>query len=268
MAHCWGCGAPPSDAAPHQACALCRQEGLPPCMFCGEACLRNAWPAHRAWHEEQRRLLALASEVAAQHWTCAPAAACSPYDQLLEAMSGLGEAATAASTATTATASTTDVVQAQQTYLQTLEHTSADSLGWAERCVGAYALLAQPSCAVAAPAWWNDETLRTLSERVVAMRPDYSLAWRMRGEVLSARLGGSNWPGVAPRTPQELQEAGRALQRAVALGQHELGDADKQTLVQQAVACLRAAQQVAQSAAAIVVDQAAGAGLTGVPTPV
>ena len=236
-------------------------------MFCSEACLRNAWPAHRAWHEEQRRLLALASEVAAQHWTCAPAAACSPYDQLLEAMSGLGEAAAsaAAGAGTVAAASTTDVVQAQQTLLQTLEHTRAESLGWAERIVGAYALLAQPSCPVAAPAWWNDETLRTLSERVVAMRPDFALAWRMRGEVLSARLGGSNWPGVAPRTPQELQEAGRSLQRAVALGQ--LDDADKQTLVQQAVACLRAAQQT-QSASEAAMDQVAGAGLPGVPTPV
>lgn len=242
---------------------MCREEGLPPCTFCGEACLRNAWPAHRAWHEEQRRLLALASEVAAQHWTCAPAVACSPYDQLLAAMSGLGEAAAAASAGTA-----TDVVQAQQTFLQTLEHTSTDSLGWAERCVRAYALLAQPNCAVAAPAWWNDETLRTLSERVVATRPDYAHAWRMRGEVLSARLGGSNWPGVAPRTPQELQEAGRALQRAVALGQHELAAADKQALVQQAVGCLRAAQQTAERAAAVAVDQVAGTGLPGVPTPV
>ena len=67
------------------------------------------------------------------------------------------------------------------------------------------------------------------------------LAWRLRGEVQSALLGGANWL-AAPRSSAELYEAGRCLQRATILGRDELPPADKEAVVRQAVACLRAAQ--------------------------
>jgi len=65
------------------------------------------------------------------------------------------------------------------------------------------------------------------------------------GEVLCARLGECAWAATA-RTPAELSEAGRALQRAVALGQGELRDEERSAVVGQAVACFRAAQTLAQ----------------------
>ena len=89
--------------------------------------------------------------------------------------------------------------------------------------------------------WWNDAALCRLSERVLAVRPDLALAWRMRGEVLSARLGGCSWR-AGPRSAEELDEAGQALQRALALDANQLPSADKEKLVRQALACFRAGQ--------------------------
>jgi hypothetical protein len=105
-----------------------------------------------------------------------------------------------------------DIGLAVTTFLLAAEqHTDPASLRWAERCVAAYALRSQPDCACAPPPpWWTDAELVSLSARVVAARPDLPLAWRMRGEVLSGRLGQASWC-VGPRTPDELEEAGHAL---------------------------------------------------------
>ena len=135
-----------------------------------------------------------------------------------------------------------DKVSAAVHFLRSVEHMAAGSLGWAERAVTAYALLAQERLAVVPrPAWWKDDHLKAMSHRVLEARPDYSLAWRMRGEVLSAHLGYCNW-AASPRSAAELLEAGRCLQRAAVLCPDEL-PADREAVVRQAVACFRAAQQ-------------------------
>jgi hypothetical protein len=236
MTTCAGCGA---TGIATQACALCRSEGLPPCHFCSEDCLAAAWHHHKEWHREQRRLHALAMEVAAKHWSADALAPCSPYDELLAAMGG---------DPTPVPAQGSDVALAVATFVELAEHAERTEPGthrWAERCLGAYALMCQPDCPVRAT-WWNDAALCRLSERVLAARPDSALAWRMRGEVLSARLGRCSWR-AGPRSAEELEEAGRAIQRALALGGHdlpsaELSSTDKETLVRQALACFRAAQ--------------------------
>ena len=290
--HCSGCGTVPQDGgAQLQVCSLCRSEGLPPCFFCSEQCLRAAWPHHKEWHREQERLHGLALQVAARHWSLGAAAPCSAYDELLSAMGAMSGQSDHSSVNTDQPAASGDVSIAVATFLLAAEqHTDPASLGWSERCIAAYALRSQPDClACGAPVapWWTDAQLVSLSARVVGARPDLPLAWRMRGEVLSGRLGRASWH-VGPRSPEELEEAGHALQvctpsapalyplltmfaptppdlhplhslyahsalfvplhrpllaqRALALGQHELAEADKETLVWQALMCFRAGQ--------------------------
>ena len=212
---CWGCGAIPQEGgAQLQACSLCRSEGLPPCFFCSEQCLRAAWPHHREWHREQERLHGLALQMAARHWSLGAAAPCSAYDELLSAMGAMSGQCDHPSV-NVGSAGSGDVALAVATFLLAAEqHTDPASLGWSERCIAAYALRSQPDClASGAPAapWWTDVQLVSLSARVVGARPDLPLAWRMRGEVLSGRLGRASWR-VGPRSPEELEEAGHALQ--------------------------------------------------------
>ena len=58
----------------------------------------------------------------------------------------------------------------------------------------------------------NDDALKAMSVRVLEARPDFVLAWRLRGEVLCARLGDANWE-AAPRSSLELAEAGIEAER-------------------------------------------------------
>ena len=212
--HCTGCGAFPQGSQ-LQACSLCRSEGLPPCYFCSEACLRAAWPHHKEWHREQLRLHGLALEVAARHWSLSAAAPCSAYDELLSAMGAMSGQSDNPSV-NIAAAGDGDVALAVATFLLAAEqHTDPASLGWSERCIAAYALRSADAgslhCGAPAASWWTDAELQGLSARVVSARPDLPLAWRMRGEVLSGRLGHASWR-VGPRSPEELEEAGHALQ--------------------------------------------------------
>ena len=69
------------------------------------------------------------------------------------------------------------------------------------------------------------------------------VSWRLGGVARTLR---QSRMGVAS-SAEELEEAGRAIQRALALGGHdlpsaELSSTDKDTLVRQALACFRAAQ--------------------------
>jgi hypothetical protein len=249
---CWGCGAV-EESPSFQVCTLCIEEGCEPCAFCSLECLRAATPRHRAFHQEKRRLYQLAEQVATRHWYSAAAAApiASPYDDLLDSMQNsmsIG-GGTAASPAPSQQLS--DVTQAAMEYVMAVERTTpqqgARSLPWAERAIAAYALLSSAELTeLPRPSWWSDAALKALSLQVLESRPDFVLAWRLRGEVLSARLGEANWP-YAPRSSHELAEAGRCLQRAATFGSDELAPADKEHVVRQAVACLKAAQGAAEA---------------------
>ena len=257
---CWGCGrtaragvATRASPAPFQICTLCIEEGCSPCAFCSPECLRAATPRHREFHREQRRLAQLAESVAARHWYRVAAAApiASPYDDLLGSMSGMSGIGFAAApvAASSAVPIRSDVMTAAIEYVAAVERTMPSGgarslLSWAERAIHAYALLSNTVelADMPRPSWWNDGALRAMSLQCLEARPDFVLAWRLRGEVLSARLGEANWPGCAPRSALELMEAGRCLQRAATFGSDELAPADKAQVVRQAVACLKAAQ--------------------------
>ena len=256
---CWGCGrlaragvATRASPAPFQICTLCIEEGCPPCAFCSPECLRAATPRHREFHREHRRLTQLAESVAARHWYSAAASApvASPYDDLIGSMSGFGIAAPPI-TVTPAAPSQSDFMTAAIEYVAAVQRTmpsggpgSQPLLSWAERAINAYALLSNTAelADMPRPAWWNDSALRAMSLQCLESRPDFVLAWRLRGEILSARLGDANWADCAPRSALELAEAGRCLQRAATFGSDEIAPADKAQVVRQAVACLKAAQ--------------------------
>ena len=244
-----------SQATPFVTCTLCVEEGCEPCAFCTPECLRAAAPRHREFHREKRRLYTLAEQVAARHWYSAVGAAAitSPYDDLLTAAGSMAIGSTGVSQPADPPPLLSDVQQAAHEYILAVERStpaasSGSVLHWAERVVAAYALCSNRNelAQMPRPTWWNDEALKAMSHLVLEARPDYVLAWRLRGEVLSALLGEASWPAAA-RTAAELQEAGRCLQRAASFG-NELGDeADKVHVVRQAVACLRAAQGAAEA---------------------
>ncbi|KAL3905246.1 MAG: hypothetical protein SGPRY_010980 [Prymnesium sp.] len=239
MTLCWGCGKP-EESERFQLCTLCREEGLTS-FFCGAGCFHSSWPRHKEWHREQRRMRALALAVAQQHWRSGVAAR-SAYDELLSAAEGMQLGSSSFVSSSTPGPAVSDVVTAAREYLRTVERSSASFLEWAEQITAAYALISQDTIRrlVPRPSWWEDDSLKAVSEQVLAARPDNALAWRMRGEVLCACLGGCSWK-FTPRTAAELHEAGRCFQRAAALGVDE-APADRETVVKQAVACLRAAQ--------------------------
>ena len=86
---------------------------------------------------------------------------------------------------------------------------------WAESAASAFDLLKTNACReVSMPEWWNDEALKALSARVVAVAPDHNQSCAMRGRVLQ---GGAfceaNW-NVGPRRAAEIKEAATWYRRA------------------------------------------------------
>ena len=75
------------------------------------------------------------------------------------------------------------------------------------------------------PEWWNDEALKALAARVVALAPDKHKACGMRARVLSgdALFKATAW-NVGPRTAAEIKEAATWYRRAAMIA---LTPADK-----------------------------------------
>jgi len=91
---------------------------------------------------------------------------------------------------------------------------------WAKAAASAFDLLKDPAChEVPKPGWWNDEALKALSARVVAVAPDghTGLSAAMRARVLIGdALFKAPW-NVGPRTAAEVKEAAAWYRRAAML---------------------------------------------------
>ena len=100
-------------------------------------------------------------------------------------------------------------------YLKAMELHEEGTKEWAESAASAFDMLKIPQCCDAPkPEWWNDEGLKALSARVVALTPDDDYACSMRASVLA---GGIVWEApwnAGPRTAAEIKEAASWNHRA------------------------------------------------------
>ena len=105
-----------------------------------------------------------------------------------------------------------------------MDRCETGSRQWALAAAAAFmALQLTPEDELVEPDWWCDKELKRISQQVVAAAYDSPLAHQMRAAVLR---GGKNLRWVAgERTPQELEEANEAQQRAANL-KDARGDAE------------------------------------------
>jgi len=93
-------------------------------------------------------------------------------------------------------------------FLKAMELHEDGSKQWAAAAASAFDLLKIRECRdVPKPEWWNDEGLKALSARVVALAPDDPYACNMRAFALvSGTLWHPPW-NAEPRTAAEIKEA-------------------------------------------------------------
>jgi tetratricopeptide (TPR) repeat protein len=116
------------------------------------------------------------------------------------------------------------VVEAAQVLLQAKERYTVGSKPWARATAWAFDMLRDERCdELAAPEWWDDEGLKTLSARVVKAAPNGLAANSMRAVVLHGR--GGAWE-VGPRSAAELTEAATHFGRAAAACDAPAGKAE------------------------------------------
>ena len=106
-------------------------------------------------------------------------------------------------------------VEAAPMFLKAMELYEEGTKGWAEAAAESFDLLKHPDCdEEPKPEWWNDEALKALSARVVALAPDHSHPCAMRARVLCGdALFKVPW-NAGPRTAAEIKEAATWFRRA------------------------------------------------------
>ena len=111
-------------------------------------------------------------------------------------------------------------------FLKAMELFEDGTERWAATAGATFDLLKHPDCReTPKPEWWNDEALKALSARVVAVAPDTCshMMCAMRACVLMGdALGKSPW-NAGPRTAEEIKAAATWFRRA-ALVSHTLAE--------------------------------------------
>ena len=236
---CVNCAAPPP---PHRRtwgrCVLCVELNLPSTYYCGEECMKAHWPKHKVWHKEQKekeeriregtaldhdRSLAEAEAQRAERTGDEYAKRCATTLALMAE----GDLNAAAKAWRKMNKQWPDhpgpyynlglvlershrFVQAAEMYLKSMELYEEGTEKWADAASGAFNVLKHPDCKeVPKPEWWNDEGLKALSARVVALAPRCAESCSMRARVLS----GEAWD-AGPRTAAEIKQAATWYRRA------------------------------------------------------
>jgi len=118
-------------------------------------------------------------------------------------------------------------VEAAPILLKAMELREEGTEDWAEAAATAFGLLKLECCdEVPKPEWWNDEALKALSARVVALAPDHSYACNMRARVLAGDTLSDCEPAPwnsGPRTSAEIKEAATWYRRAALLARTPAG---------------------------------------------
>jgi len=99
-------------------------------------------------------------------------------------------------------------VEAAPMHLKAMELYEDGTENWTKAAASAFETLKTDDCReVPKPEWWNDEGLKALSARVVALAPDGHLPCAMRASVLcGGAVSKAHWT-VGPRTAAEIKEA-------------------------------------------------------------
>jgi len=239
---CVNCARPPP---PHRRtwgrCTICVARNLPSTYYCGEECMNAHWPKHQVYHKEQKEMAKefregtvlehdrSTAEAAARHaertgdgfskrfadaqaiegdyhakakaWRKIikerPSLA-QPYYNLANVLHQSGR-----------------YVEAAEMYLKAMELHEDGTKDWAEAAGATFSVLTSPDCDGASkPEWWNDEALKALSVRVVALAPDMSGSCGMRALVLCGDVLGKPLWNAGPRTAAEIKEAASWFRRA------------------------------------------------------
>jgi len=234
---CVSCARPPPlHRRTWNRCIICVERNLPSTYYCGQECMNAHWPKHQQYHKEQKqrakerregtvdqRNRSIAEEVARE----AEATGDELDKRFAEALAfGVDGDHHAAAKAwrrlikeqpenpvaylnlAVVLEQSGRLAEAAPMFLKAMEFYDDGTKDWAESAGSAFELLKTPDCRdVPTPEWWNDEALKALSARVVALAPDHSRSCRMRARVLSGdTLIQAQW-NAGPRTAAEIKEA-------------------------------------------------------------
>ena len=249
---CVVCARPPP---PHRRtwgrCTVCVERNLPSTYYCGEECMNAHWHnGHKEYHKvqkegakqsregtgpERNRLIAEAEARRAERTG-------DEFDKRFAAALALmaeGDDLHAEAKAwrkiikqwphrpqpyfnlATVLDQSDRNVESAQMYLKAMNLYEDGTKQWADSAASAFNLHMTPDCRDAPkPEWWNDEALKALSARVVAVAPDSADPCLMRACVLEgdaleeARWNDVHSLNVGPRTAAEIKEAATWYQRA------------------------------------------------------
>jgi len=110
------------------------------------------------------------------------------------------------------------LVEAAPMFLKAMELRGDGTEDWAHSAAAAFDLLKTPDCdEMPKPEWWNDEALKALSARVVAVAPDKAQTCAMRARVLCGDARCKAPWNAGPRTAAEIKEAATWYRRAAML---------------------------------------------------
>jgi len=280
---CVSCGlAPPPHRRTWGRCTVCVARNLPSTYYCGEECMNAHWPKHQQYHKEQKqraketregtvgdldRLAVEAQEREAERtgdeYSKRFAAA------LTLAVEGDNHAAAKAwrkiikqwptqpdahFNLALVLHESNRITEAAPMQLKAMELYKDGTENWAVAAGATFELLTLPDCdEVPKPEWWNDEGLKALSARVMALTPSHAACGPqsccMRARVLCGdALGKSPW-NVGPRTAADIKEAATWYRRAATLA---LAPADK-------LLCERTAHQCDEIADPLLAEEEAEA---------
>tara|TARA_B110001452_G_scaffold251177_1_gene240011 strand:+ start:3133 stop:4173 length:1041 start_codon:yes stop_codon:yes gene_type:complete len=237
---------PPAHRRTWDRCVRCAELNLPATYYCGPACMEAHWPTHRQWHKEQKqwakawamearegtvvereRAMAEAEARRAEQTGDADRkrfgaaialmtegdnhAAAKAWRKIIKERPGDANAFRNLGIVLLRSRHVTDAVEM---YLKAMElYQSKES--WATCAAGTFDLLKDPLCDdMPKPEWWDDEELKALSARVVALAPGDVHTCTMRAHVLTGdALAPPPW-NAGPRTAAEIKEAATWWRRA------------------------------------------------------
>mgnify|MGYP006146728543 CR=1 FL=1 len=277
---CAGCGRCETDGEKFQCCDKCIAKQLVPARYCSRECQHKAWPEHRLWHKEQKRVEKemmeqlrrpdmQAKDESAVSLTCEFARRGNVHsDQLARGLLYLGQQNYAKAVKALrkcleqnpncpeahfnlgiAYERCNDLRQSTQMFLAAADYQDIDTVKWADSVSAGfekltYCLLAKMT--MPKPAWWNDRDLRKLSKRVLKASPDGEGPLKMRAEALSC--SGQFWDARGTtRSRAELEEAATLYQRLAKIAMGRGSRDAARTFVENGTGARQAALRVAES---------------------